>query len=176
MNISVIKILVSLSALILFGYTFISVLISNKQLDSLSESYYTHKKQFNKGWLFQVNILFTVLLLLPAWLEISEGSTFQFLTFLAPVSLAFVAAAPNYKSRSEGKIHFISALITLIISLCWAFLIAKLPYIIGIVVLFYFIVIPLMIERLRYSIILFSELSAFIITYLSIFYHIQNIH
>ena len=61
-----------------------------------------------------------VLLMMPAWIGLSEGSNWQFLAFLAPASIMFVGTAPRFKdSDLENRVHSISAIIAAICSLVW---------------------------------------------------------
>lgn len=89
---------------------------------SLSDTYYLLE---NKGWIFQVVLGLFSVLLMPIWIELSSENT-QFLAFLACGGLMFVAAAPCFKVKIEGKIHYssaviccLSAFIWQIIEMCW---------------------------------------------------------
>lgn len=72
---------------------------------SISETYYLLGKQ---GWLFQVALWGTAFTAVPMLIERSSEDT-QFLAFLACAGLAFVAAAPLFKRKLDGKVHYISA-------------------------------------------------------------------
>lgn len=88
--------------------------------ESLSNTYYLYKEKCGKGWLFCVMMYAVVLLMMPAWIGLSEGSNWQFLAFLAPASIMFVGTAPRFKdSDLENKVHSISAIIAAICSLVW---------------------------------------------------------
>lgn len=94
---------------------------------SLSETYYLYKKSHGMGFLFPTMMALVVAFMMPAWITMSEGSPFQFLSFLAPASILFVGAAPAFKSSSlENSVHSISALIAAACSLAWVCLIT--PY------------------------------------------------
>ena len=94
---------------------------------SLSMTYYLWKEKANIGYLFCVMMYGVVALMMPAWISLSEGSNFQFLAFLAPASIAFVATAPAFLSSDlENKVHSISAMIAAICSLAWVCIIT--PY------------------------------------------------
>jgi hypothetical protein len=57
----------------------------------------------------------------------SEGSNFQFLSFLAPVGLLFVGTAPKFKdSMMENRVHSVSAIVAAVCSLLWVGLVT--PY------------------------------------------------
>lgn len=127
-----------LSFLIFFSYTAI-VIIRFGVPRSLSHSYYLFKnwtdedyhgkpeseKKLNKFWIswFGMCIVTLALSLLPAWLELSEGSNFQFLSFLACGSLVFVGVAPRFLSDTQERIHYFAALISAICSILWCLLV-----------------------------------------------------
>jgi hypothetical protein len=95
--------------------------------ESLSNTYYLWKEKNGKGWLFPLMMYAVVALMMPAWITMSEGSDFQFLAFLAPSAIAFVATAPAFKSDDlENKVHSISAVIAAACSLAWVALVT--PY------------------------------------------------
>lgn len=94
---------------------------------SLSETYYLWKGKCNGGWLFCVMMYLVVALMMPAWITMSEGSAFQFLAFLAPVSLLFVGTAPAFLSSDlENNVHTVSAILAAVFSLAWIVLVT--PY------------------------------------------------
>ena len=95
--------------------------------ESLSNTYYLWKEKNEKGWLFPLMMYAVVILMMPAWITMSEGSNFQFLAFLAPASIAFVGTAPRFKdSQLESRVHTISAIIAAACSLLWVALVT--PY------------------------------------------------
>ena len=95
--------------------------------ESLSNTYYLWKDKNGKGYLFCLMMYAVVAFMMPAWLTLSEGSTFQFLAFLAPMSIAFVGTAPKFKDdKLEGNVHSISAVIAAACSLAWVALVT--PY------------------------------------------------
>lgn len=92
--------------------------------ESLSNTYYLWKEKNGKGYLFCLMMYAVVAFMMPAWLTLSEGSTFQFLAFLAPMSIAFVGTAPKFKDdKLEGNVHSISAVIAAACSLLWVALV-----------------------------------------------------
>ena len=94
---------------------------------SLSMTYYLWKEKLNKGYLFPCMMYAVVAFMMPAWISLSEGSNFQFLAFLAPMSIAFVGTAPKFKNdKLEGNVHSISAVIAAVCSLAWVALVT--PY------------------------------------------------
>ena len=95
--------------------------------ESLSNTYYLWKERSNKGYLFCLIMYAVVALMMPAWITLSEGNNFQFLSFLAPASIAFVGTAPRFKdSQLESRVHTVSAIIAAACSLLWVMLVT--PY------------------------------------------------
>ena len=95
--------------------------------ESLSNTYYLYKEKSGKGWLFCLMMYLVVAFMMPAWITMSEGSNFQFLSFLAPAAIAFVGTAPAFLSSDlENKVHSIAALIAAACSLLWVILVT--PY------------------------------------------------
>ena len=95
--------------------------------ESLSNTYYLWKEKNGKGWLFPLMMYAVVALMMPAWISMSEGSDFQFLAFLAPSAIAFVATAPAFKSDDlENVVHSTAAIVAAICSLAWVAVIT--PY------------------------------------------------
>lgn len=106
--------------------------------ESLSNTYYLYKEKRNKGWLFPLMMYAVVAFMMPAWITMSEGSDFQFLAFLAPAAIAFVATAPAFKSDDlENVVHSTAAIVAAICSLAWVAVIT--PYWYMILVWFGFI-------------------------------------
>ena len=58
---------------------------------------YKEKKEWLK-YLFPVMMFSVAGLLMPAWLEATEGSYLQFLSFLTCAAIMFVGAVPNFKA------------------------------------------------------------------------------
>ena len=103
--------------------------------ESLSNTYYLYKEKSNKGWLFPLMMYAVVILMMPAWITMSEGSDFQFLAFLAPSAIAFVGTAPAFKSDDlENVVHSTAAIVAAICSLAWVAVIT--PYWVTIPVFF----------------------------------------
>lgn len=95
--------------------------------ESLSNTYYLYQDKCNKGWLFCAMMYLVVAFMMPAWITMSEGSDFQFLSFLAPVGIMFVGTAPKFKDTAmEYKVHTVSAIIAAACSLLWVGLVT--PY------------------------------------------------
>jgi hypothetical protein len=92
------------SIFVLFGYLAF-VVVKFGIPPSISESYYLLGK---KGWLFQIALMVTAFCVVPSLVDASSENT-RFLAFLACAGLLFVAGAPLFKLRFDGKVHFISA-------------------------------------------------------------------
>lgn len=94
---------------------------------SLSMTYYQWQAKARLGYLFPCMMYMVVACMMPAWISMSEGSSYQFLAFLAPASIAFVATAPAFlSSELENKVHSVSAIVAAICSLAWICLVT--PY------------------------------------------------
>lgn len=68
---------------------------------SLSDTYYLWPK-----WVFPAMMTMVGFCILPTWLDMTAGSNFQFLSFLACVSFIFVGCFPNFRNdKQERKMH-----------------------------------------------------------------------
>ena len=110
-------------------------------------------------------------LLMPAWLELSLNSSFQFLAFLAPSAIIFTGAAPAFKSsRLENTVHMTGAIMAAITALLWVALVAHLWQIIllwtGVVVMIMFIS-----KTIKTSYIYWLETIAFLSTFTALIAH-----
>lgn len=86
--------------------------------ESLSAIYYLLGK---RGWIFQLVMALTGLCLLPPWLEATPDD-WQCLPFLSCMSLLFVAAAPQFRLRLDGAVHYASAIVCGACAVLWMFL------------------------------------------------------
>ena len=94
---------------------------------SLSMTYYLWNEKNGRGWLFCLMMYIVVVLMMPAWITMSEGSDFQFLAFLAPAAIAFVGTAPRFKDTNlENHVHMTSAYLAAAFALLWVALVT--PY------------------------------------------------
>lgn len=94
---------------------------------SLSNTFYLFKSK-NKWlqFLFPAMMVILVVLLLPAWLEISAGSALQFLAFFSASGLLFVGASSAFMSSDlEDKVHTYSAIGSVIFALLWVIFVSK---------------------------------------------------
>lgn len=104
------------------------ILIKYKVPESLSMTYYLLKDSSKKlKFLFPIMMYLVVVFIMPAWITLSEGSSFQFLAFLAPASILFVGTAPAFLSSNlENMVHQVSAYIAAAFSILWICLVT--PY------------------------------------------------
>lgn len=72
---------------------------------SISDTYYQLKKHGRSGLWFQIAMILSVGILLPEWLEVTEGENYQYCAFLACIGLIFVGSAPCFKLELDGKVH-----------------------------------------------------------------------
>ena len=104
-------------------------------------------------------------LLIPAWITLSVGSTYQFTSFLAPLGIMFTGACPTFNgSKMEDKVHTISAYFSAIMALLWIILVANTyPLILfwGIIIL----IISLSTKTLLNSIVYWVETIVFLSTF-----------
>ena len=137
--------------------------------ESLSDTYYLYKDK--KDWMrifFPLMMFSMVGLLMPAWLEISVGSTLQFLAFLAAASIAFVGAAPTFKNGGmDYKVHSISAYCAAAFSILWIIFVSKL-WIMPIIWLVLITLLALLTKSVKTSTIYWLETVAFMSTFMSI--------
>lgn len=83
--------------------------------ENLSSTYYMLGRF---KWIFPITMLICVSLLIPGWLELMDGSDFQFLAFLCPIAIGFMAMAPDFKSdKLEYNVHAISTCMAAILAL-----------------------------------------------------------
>lgn len=93
---------------------------------SISETFYLLSNQrinmfgreFCPKWLFTFFCWGLGFTLLPPWLDMTTDSL-QFMCFLSAAGLLFVGAAPLFKLKLEGKVHFTSAAVCVVFSQLW---------------------------------------------------------
>lgn len=158
-----------LSAIIIyFVYNFFALGVSGIP-KSLSMTFYLlqEKKKWLRIW-FPIMMVSMAFLLMPAWLEISVGSPFQFLAFLAPAGIMFTGAAPAFKSSElENTVHMTSAIFAAITALLWVGLVANLWLVIAI----WFVIIAILAivtKTVKSSYIYWLETVAFLSTFTAI--------
>lgn len=102
-----------ISFVVFLVYSVISIAENKEIPDNLSDTYYLYPK-----WVFPMVMVFMSFTLLPCWLEITEGETGQFLSFLSCAGLLFVASAPDYKNdKGQYNIHAVCAYLAVATSL-----------------------------------------------------------
>lgn len=133
---------------------------------SLSDTYYLYKKK--NPWMrifFPIMMVALVILLMPAWLEISVGSSLQFLAFLAAGSILFVGAAPAFKQGGiEFRVHSTSAYCAAAFALLWVFFVSKLWW----TVLIWFVLVlisAILTKTIKTSMVYWLETIAFMSTF-----------
>lgn len=158
-----------LSAIIIYVvYNFFALGVSGIP-KSLSMTFYLlqEKKKWLRIW-FPIMMVSMAFLLMPAWLEISVGSPFQFLAFLAPAGIMFTGAAPAFKSSElENTVHMTSAIFAAITALLWVGLVANLWLVIAI----WFVIIAILAivtKTIKSSYIYWLETVAFLSTFTAI--------
>lgn len=121
-------ILTTISAVLLFG--FMAIGMAKFGLQSCYSAYGAlWGELFPKINIWSVVTFISASLMIPVMVENAEGNPWQFLGFLAPVSLFFVALSPGYKTNKfENIIHqcgvwcsvaFIISYLILIPHLAW---------------------------------------------------------
>ena len=120
--------LIVIATLVYITYDWVSVKKNKNWPVSLSDTYYLWPK-----WVFPSVMTLVGFSLLPVWLDATEGSSLQFLSFLSCISFIFVGCFPNFRNdKGEYKKHVIcaylaaaTALLSLIFVLgyLWLFLI-----------------------------------------------------
>ena len=136
---------------------------------SLSMTYYLFKEK--KSWmrvLFPAMMTLIVFLLLPAWLEISVLSPWQFTAFFAISGILFTGAAPEFINNPlEKVVHTSSTIIASIFAIAWILLVSKLWWII-LIWLEVVLLIMLITKTTKSSYIYWLETIAFLSTFTSI--------
>ena len=70
-------------------------------------------------WTHYALLALAALMMLPPMLDCTPDN-WQFLAFLACAALAFVASAPSYLEKFEGRVHSISAILCAACTIAWA--------------------------------------------------------
>ena len=135
---------------------------------SLSMTYYLFKERVNAlKILFPSMMTFLGIFLMPCWIEMSEGSPFQFLAFLSAASLLFVAFAPAFKeSDLENIVHQIGAYCCAAFALLWIILVTPYWYVI-LIVLGIVVALAFVTKTIKSGYIYWLEIVAFVSTFIS---------
>ena len=97
--------LIVLAALVYVAYDWASIKKNKDWPESLSATYYLWPK-----WVFPTVMTLVGFSMLPVWLDATDGSNLQFLSFLSCISLIFVGNAPDYRNdKGEYKVHMVCA-------------------------------------------------------------------
>ena len=98
-------------------FLLLDVLLASVEKKSLvtcvSECWYQIK------WAHYALLALAALMMLPPMLDCTPDN-WQFLAFFACASLVFVATAPSYLERFEGRVHSISAILCAVCAIAWA--------------------------------------------------------
>lgn len=136
---------------------------------SLSMTYYLFKEREDVlKCLFPVMMTLLTFFLMPAWIEISEGSPFQFTAFLSAASILFVGAAPAFKNSSmENIVHQVSAYFAAAAAIAWICLVTPFWWIV-LIVLGIIVAVSIVTKTWKTGYIYWLEMVAFISTFISI--------
>lgn len=136
---------------------------------SLGMTYYLFKDRVDTlKWLFPSMMTLLTIFLMPCWLEISEGSPFQFTAFLSAAGVLFVGAVPAFKSSSlDNMVHQVSAYICAAAAIAWICLVTPYWWII-LIVLAVIALLAYVTKTIKSSYIYWLEMVAFISTFISI--------
>ena len=74
---------------------------------------------YHTRWTHYALLALAALMMLPPMLECTPDN-WQFLAFIACASLVFVATAPSYLEKFEGRVHSISAILCAACAIAWA--------------------------------------------------------
>jgi hypothetical protein len=89
---------------------------------SVSETFYLfNDKKNNLGYLFTLWCYLIGISVMIVMTDCSEGTWYQFLSFLSGGALCFVGTAPLFKGH-EKVIHYVSASVCAVSALAWMFL------------------------------------------------------
>ena len=162
------EILVIISFCIYIVYNLISLYTFGVP-GSLSNTYYLwNDLKQGAGYAFCACLGLMVTLLLPSWLEMSEGSPWQFLSFLICGSLLFVAAVPNFKSIGiESTVHSVAAIFSAICAILWIVFVANL-WVIVLLTLMYTLIVAVSHGSLKSCYVYWLETIAFLSLYFSV--------
>ena len=138
-------------------FLLLDVLLASVEKKSLvtcvSECWYHIK------WTHYALLALAALMMLPPMLDCTPYN-WQFLAFFACASLVFVATAPSYLERFEGRVHSISAILCAACAIAWAVVVVPVA-LIGCVLL----IIAAFDKKHR---LLWLELSAFATAYIGV--------
>lgn len=138
-------------------FLLLDVLLASVEKKSLvtcvSECWYHIK------WTHYALLALAALMMLPPMLDCTPYN-WQFLAFIACASLVFVATAPSYLEKFEGRVHSISAILCAACAIAWAAVVVPVA-LIGCVLL----IVAAFDKKHR---LLWLELSAFATAYIGV--------
>ena len=139
---------------------------------SLSITHYLWKGVNHKLFFaFPLMMFLMAGMLMPAWIEMSAGSPFQFLSFLAAAAIIFVGAAPSFKrSDLENSVHQWSAYLAAAFAILWIVLVPHLWYVVALVLALH-VVVAICTKTIKTPYIYWLESVAFISTFISIVFY-----
>jgi hypothetical protein len=143
---------------------------------SLSMTHYLFKEKQNMlKVLFPAFITMLCMFLIPCWLQISHGATFQFTAFLSAGMLLFVGASPYFNnSKLENLVHNISAYCCAGFAILWIVLVTQLWWVI-LIVLSLITIAAILTKTWKNCYIYWLEIGVFLSTFSSIIlYYITN--
>ena len=144
---------------------------------SLSMTYYLFKERENVlKFLFPSMMTLLTFFLMPAWLDMSEGSPFQFLAFFSAAGILFVGAAPAFKeSDMENVVHQFSDYFAAATAIAWICLVTPYWYVV-LIVLGVIAAIAIVTKTWKTGYIYWLEMVAFVSTFISIIaYYVSNL-
>lgn len=162
---------------IFLGYLMAVFGVFSEVPKSLSNTYYMfQEKKDGLKWLFPVLILVMVFTLMPAWIELSNGSNWQFLSFLCPASLLFVGAAPAFKSSSlENTVHTVAAMLSAFFGILWVLIFCQAGIWILLASLLVIVILSLTTETVKSSYTFWLEMVAFLAVYVGVLISYYNL-
>lgn len=142
---------------------------------SLSMTYYLFKERANVlKCLFPCMMTMLTIMLMPCWIQISEGSPFQFMSFLSAAGILFVGAAPAFlESSLENMVHQVSAYLCAAFAMLWIVLVTPYWYII-LIVLAVVAIVAFVTKTWKTGYIYWLETVAFVSTFISIVAYYLN--
>lgn len=148
-------------------YNFIVLLLFGAP-KSLSMTYYLFKERSESlKILFPAMMVTLTVFIMPCWIEMSEGSVFQFTSFLSAAGILFVGLAPAFLNSSlENSVHQISAYLCALFAMLWICLVTPYWYII-LIVLGVVAAIAIVTKTVKSSYIYWLETVAFTSTFIS---------
>ena len=131
---------------------------------SISSTFY----ELKHGWIFTITLWVVAFTLLPTWLEVGNPY-FQFLVFFSCMGLAFVGAAPHFKTY-EHDVHVYATAVCALSATVWV--ICNVPLLIALwLVWAMYIAVQVRGGKsfLECKPLFWAEIIAFVITYSAIF-------